>query len=74
MATEDEIKLSREAHKLGPGEVKEILRRLVVQGRTCSCASKNCYNLVNIPPKVKMDLSGPPMQYCLWARRRHCNN
>ena len=39
--------LEKNPDELGPGELKEKLKRLLKAGRRCSCLKKNCFDFVN---------------------------
>ena len=41
----------------GPGELKEISKRLLNAGKSCSCRWKNCFNYVNAPPAFVFDIA-----------------
>ena len=56
--------LEKNPDELGPGELKEKLKRLLKAGRRCSCMKKSCFDFVNTPPNVVTNLSGPSNQYC----------
>jgi len=52
----------------GPGELKEIFKRLLSAGKKCSCRGQNCFNYVNAPPETVLNSMDESMQYCGLAR------